>query len=105
MPRQKKTVVNIEIFIFVDNCLQYDAIHDFLVLLRTGSNPADINRFRSHTGNIIILNTIPSIIYQCNVLITNGYKIRGYIHREKFVVNLDLIIRQFVHSVEGEGIG
>ena len=26
------------------------AIHDFSVCLRTGSNPADINRFRSDTG-------------------------------------------------------
>ena len=34
----------------MENCLQYDAIHDFLVWLRTGSNPADINRFRSLTG-------------------------------------------------------
>ena len=35
---------------FVENCLQYDAIRDFSVLLRTSSNLADINRFRSHTG-------------------------------------------------------
>ena len=27
----------------LENCLLYDAIHDFSVLLRTGSNPADIN--------------------------------------------------------------
>ncbi len=26
-------------------------IHAFSVWLRTGSNPADSNRFRSHTGN------------------------------------------------------
>ena len=32
---------------FVENCLQYD---DYTVLLRTGSNLEDINRFRSHTG-------------------------------------------------------
>ena len=38
------------ILIFVKNCLLYDAIQDFSVWLRIGSNPADINRFRSHTG-------------------------------------------------------
>ena len=36
------------ILIFLANCLQYDAIHDFSVWLITGSNSADINRFRSH---------------------------------------------------------
>ena len=34
--------------LFVEGCLQYDAIHDFLEWLRTGSNPADIKQFRSH---------------------------------------------------------
>ena len=38
------------ILIFVENCLYYDAIHDFSVWLRTGSNPADISWFRSDTG-------------------------------------------------------
>ena len=33
---------------FLENCLLYDAVHDFLVWLRTYSNPADINQFRSH---------------------------------------------------------
>ena len=32
---------------FVIRC---NAIHDFSVSLRKGSNPADINRFGSHTG-------------------------------------------------------
>ena len=40
----------ISILIFVENWLLYRDIHDFSVRLRTGSNPADINRFRSHTG-------------------------------------------------------
>ncbi len=31
-----------------------DAIHDFSVLLRTGSNPTDSNRFQGHTGKEII---------------------------------------------------
>ena len=34
------------------------AVHDFSVWLRTGSNPADINRFRSHTENNIIFNNM-----------------------------------------------
>ena len=35
--------------ILVENCLYYDAPHDFLVWLRTGSNPADNNQVRSNT--------------------------------------------------------
>ena len=44
--RANKTGNNIKIsnLIFVENCLWFDAIHDYLVLLRTGSNPADSNR-------------------------------------------------------------
>ena len=30
-------------FIFVESCPSFDAIHNFLVWLRTGSNPADSN--------------------------------------------------------------
>ena len=37
--------------IFVENRLQYYARNDFSVALRTGSNPADINRNLRHTGN------------------------------------------------------
>ena len=37
------------ILIFVEKCLLFDAVHDFSVWLRTGSNPVDSNRFRSHT--------------------------------------------------------
>ena len=50
--RTNKTVINFMIFIkiFVENCLLYYAIHEWL---RTGSNPADINLFGSHTGKII----------------------------------------------------
>ena len=32
----------------------YETIHDFLVWLKTGFNPADINLFRSHAGNNIL---------------------------------------------------
>ena len=35
----------------------------FSVWLRTGSNPADINRFRSHTGKLIIFRVYPSVGY------------------------------------------
>ena len=34
----------------MENSLYYYAILNFSVWLRTGSNPANINRFRSHTG-------------------------------------------------------
>ena len=53
-----KTGIDFMIFIliFVENCLQYDAIHDFSVWLRTGSYPADINRFRIHTGKYITID-------------------------------------------------
>ena len=40
-------------FVLVDNCLLYDAIHGFSVYLKTGFNLADMNRFRNHTGIII----------------------------------------------------
>ena len=51
-----KTGIKLKIFIliFTENCLQYDAIHDFSLWLRTGSNPADSNRFQSHTENFIL---------------------------------------------------
>ena len=42
----------IYILILVENSMQFDAIHDFSVWLRAGSNQADINRFRSHTEKI-----------------------------------------------------
>ena len=50
--RADKTDINIMIFIliYVEHFLSFDAIHNFSVWLRTGSNPADSNRFRSHTG-------------------------------------------------------
>ena len=38
------------ISIFVENYLYLDTIHDLSVWMRTGSNPAESNRFRSHTG-------------------------------------------------------
>ena len=52
--RLTKQVLKLMIFIliFVENLMQYDAIYDFSVRLRIGSDPADINGFRSHTGKI-----------------------------------------------------
>ena len=35
--------------------LQYDAIYDFSVLLRIGSNPEDFERIESQSGNILPL--------------------------------------------------
>ena len=45
--RAHKTGFNIMIvhFIFVKKWIEYNMIHDFLVWLRTGSYPPDINRF------------------------------------------------------------
>ena len=48
----KKTGFNLMVVHFcirreLDIPNRYDAIHNFLVLLRTGSNPLDINRFWS----------------------------------------------------------
>ena len=36
--------------IYKKNYLKWDALHDFLVFLRTSSNLADFNRLRSRTG-------------------------------------------------------
>ena len=46
--RAYKTGINFMILIFVENCLNFDAIYNFLVWLRTGSNQVDGNPFRSH---------------------------------------------------------
>ena len=43
------------ILIFVENCLYHEAIHDYLLWLITGSNPADINRIRSNAGKLFSL--------------------------------------------------
>ena len=53
-----KTGINFKIFslLFIENYLYYDAIHDYLVWMKTALNPADNNqfRFRSHTGNYFL---------------------------------------------------
>ena len=48
--RANKTSINIMIFIliFVKNCLYSNDMNDFSVWLRRGSNPVNINWFRSH---------------------------------------------------------
>ena len=38
----------------MENCLYYDDIHDFSVLMRTGSNPAHINWFKRYTGKVVL---------------------------------------------------
>ena len=50
-------------FVIFIKSLKYDAIHDFSVLLRTGSNPADINRFLSHVGKLIIYLHLICLIF------------------------------------------
>ena len=57
--RAMKTSINFLfiIVIFIENCMKYEALHDFSVWLETGSNTADMKRFLSYTcteeeGNI-----------------------------------------------------
>ena len=58
------------------NCLFYDAIRDFLVKLRTGSNPVNINRFQSHTANNIFVFFNPNNCKTLNLLAkTNKHRI------------------------------
>ena len=57
MFRNNKTGINFKIFIkyswkVVCNTMLY--VHDFSVWPRTGSNPVDYNRVRSHIGKIIL---------------------------------------------------
>ena len=56
MGRDKKNWHKIYNFYFniCEKLSLIDAVRDFSVWLITGSNPADINRFQSHTGNYII---------------------------------------------------
>ena len=54
-------------FIFVENWIKYDARHTFPVWLRTGSNPPDINRFRSGTGKKDYLNLRAIFLLYFNV--------------------------------------
>ena len=42
--KQTGTIFMIFIFLFLENCVQCDTMHDFLVWLRTGFNPADNKR-------------------------------------------------------------
>ena len=42
-------MIKIVLFNIRRELYEYDDIHDFSVLLRTGSNQADINRFHSYT--------------------------------------------------------
>ena len=55
-----KTGISLMIFIliFMESCLHYNAIHDFSVFRRTGSNQVDIKRFRSNTGKILQKNLV-----------------------------------------------
>ena len=41
------------VFIFIEIWIYYNAIHEFSAWLRTGSNPADINRFSKPYWNEI----------------------------------------------------
>ena len=54
------------IFIFVGKLEKYDTIHEFSVWIRTDSNPADINRFRSLENVFLIWSGSAS--YPCYIL-------------------------------------
>ena len=60
MSWENKTGINFMIFIliYIKNLSVIRCFTCFSMLLRTGSNPADINRFESHTG----MDTLPSTI-------------------------------------------
>ena len=68
----------------MENCLQYDARHNFIVWLRIGSNLADINRFRRKTDiySIIYLEiglldiNIESLFFHRLYLIVTGINIQ-----------------------------
>jgi len=52
-----KTGINIMILIliFIENCLKFDAVHEFSVWLRTGYNPEDSNRCILHFPILVAL--------------------------------------------------
>ena len=54
-PSERPRKTKLELFFFNnrENCLYNDDNHDFSIWLRTGSNPADIDRFRSRTENFV----------------------------------------------------
>ena len=54
-PRVQRPGLTRLVLIFVENCLECDAIHYFSVRLRTGSNLAFINSFRSHSVKLYYL--------------------------------------------------
>ena len=71
-----KTDINIIFLLFVENCLSYDAIHNFSVWLSTSSYPADINQFRSHTGKKLLSFYVYRHINLWNILKLKICKIR-----------------------------
>ena len=60
----------------MENCLLFDPIHDFSVLLKIGSNPADINLFWSYTEK----NTLEIIMLLVDVKngVRNEYRKSRY---------------------------
>ena len=60
--------------IVVESCVYDDAVQDFSVWLRTGSNPEGINRFRSHTGKTLLVRCL-ILILSCNYVSSLSLKI------------------------------
>ena len=63
----------------------------FLVWLRTGSNPADINRFQSHSGNTFLCKTI--LMYFFVILELNNKKMTDNLISTTEIFTLDDIKR------------
>ena len=72
--------------IFVVKCLQYDAIHNFSALLKTGFTSAAINRFRSHNGNHFPGQVIPLVLHRkrAKLLKSSKKKVTLVLYNEKY---------------------
>ena len=74
--------------------MQFDAKHDFSVWLRTGSNPADIDRFRSHTREGILITLFMSEDNNLDLKINS--ELLYSVIREKFKFSLET---SFAHMI------
>ena len=63
--------------ILIENCLLHDFIFDSSVWLKTSSNTADINRFRSHTGKYFTIFALLFVaVYKKNLQSENNSEIK-----------------------------
>ena len=59
------------IFLFEENCLKYNSIHDFAVWLRIGSNLAVINRVWSHIQHQECYLDIVAVLLMDNTILVH----------------------------------